>query len=125
MRKPNMNIATIRSGLNTNSLPDSTTLTVDVRTVPGIDHVYLCHSIQTLIGDMGKVRKIVDTPPLYSEPDEWAQSAYNVATPFIEGKPAPKPSCFDGRRGFEKRIRGCGADRHHRPGTTGDGASDR
>lgn len=64
MRKPNMNIATIRSGLNTNSLPDSTTLTVDVRTVPGIDHVYLCHSIQTLIGDMGKVRKIVDTPPL-------------------------------------------------------------
>ena len=41
MRKPTMNIATIRSGLSTNSVLDSATLTVDLRTVPGIDHVHL------------------------------------------------------------------------------------
>ena len=105
MGKPTMNIATIHGGLNTNSVPDLAKLTVDVRTVPGIDHVHLCHSIQTLIGDLGSVRKIVDTPPLYSEPDEWIESVYDVATPFIDSKPSPKTIMFstdgaDLKRGY-------------------------
>ena len=94
MGKPTMNIATIHGGLNTNSVPDSAKLTIDVRTVPGIEHVHLCHSIQTLIGDIGKVRKIVDTPTLYSEPDEWIESVYVTATPFIDDKPSPKTIMF-------------------------------
>ena len=105
MGKPTMNIATIHGGLNTNSVPDLAKLTVDVRTVPGIDHVHLCHSIQTLIGDLGSVRKIVDTPPLYSEPDEWIESVYDAATPFIDSKPSPKTIMFstdgaDLKRGY-------------------------
>ena len=111
MGKPTMNIATIHGGLNTNSVPDLAKLTVDVRTVPGIDHVHLCHSIQTLIGDLGSVRKIVDTPPLYSEPDEWIESVYNVATPFIDSKPSPKTIMFstdgaDLKRGYMKSAGG-------------------
>ena len=94
MGKPTMNIATIHGGLNTNSVPDAAKLTIDVRTVPGIDHVHLCHSIQTLIGDVGKVRKLVDTPTLYSEPDEWIESVYGIATPFIDGRPTPKTIMF-------------------------------
>ena len=105
MGKPTMNIATIHGGLNTNSVPDSVKLTVDVRTVPGIDHVHLCHSIQNLIGDIGNVRKIVDTPTLYSEPDEWIKSVYATATPFIGGKPSLKTIMFstdgaDLKRGY-------------------------
>ena len=94
MGKPTMNIATIHGGLNTNSVPDSARLTIDVRTVPGIEHVHLCHSIQALIGDIGKVRKIVDTPTLYSEPDEWIESVYDIATPFIDGRASPKTIMF-------------------------------
>jgi succinyl-diaminopimelate desuccinylase len=109
MGKPTMNIATIHGGLNTNSVPDSVKLTVDVRTVPGIDHVHLCHSIQSLIGDVGNVRKIVDTPPLYSEPDEWIESVYAVATPYIDGPPSPKTIMFstdgaDLKRGYGGAI---------------------
>ena len=105
MGKPTMNIATIHGGLNTNSVPDSAKLTIDVRTVPGIDHVHLCHSIQSLIGDIGSVRKIVDTPTLYSEPDEWIESVYAVAAPFIDGAPSPKTIMFstdgaDLKRGY-------------------------
>ena len=105
MGKPTINIATIHGGLNTNSVPDSAKLTIDVRTVPGIDHVHLCHSIQSLIGDIGSVRKIVDTPTLYSEPDEWIESVYAVAAPFIDGKPSPKTIMFstdgaDLKRGY-------------------------
>ena len=105
MGKPTMNIATMHAGLNTNSVPDSAKLTIDVRTVPGIDHVHLCHSIQNLIGNVGSVRKIVDTPTLYSEPDEWIESVYETATPFIDGKPSPKTIMFstdgaDLKRGY-------------------------
>ncbi len=94
MGKPTMNIATVHGGLNTNSVPDSVKLTVDMRTVPGIDHVHLCHSIESLIGPLGTLRKIVETPPLYSEPDEWIESVFEVATPFIDGRPTPKTIMF-------------------------------
>ena len=94
MGKPTLNIGTIHGGLNPNSVPDSVKLTVDMRTVPGIDHVHLCHSIQSLVGDMGHVHKIVDTPALYSEPDEWIESVFEVATPFIDGRPSPKTIMF-------------------------------
>ena len=109
MGKPTMNIGTIHGGLNTNSVPDSVKLTIDVRTVPGIDHVHLCHSIQLLIGNMGQVRKIVDTPMLYSEPDEWIESVYDVATPFIDGRPSPRTIMFstdgaDLKRGYGGAI---------------------
>ena len=111
MGKPTMNIATMHAGLNTNSVPDSAKLTVDLRTVPGIDHVHLCHSIQTLIGDVGKVRKIVDVPTLYSEPDEWIESVYGIATPFIDGAPTPRTIMFstdgaDLKRGYMEKMGG-------------------
>jgi succinyl-diaminopimelate desuccinylase len=94
MGKPTMNIATLHAGLNTNSVPDSARLTVDMRTVPGIDHVHLCTSLQALVGDAASVRKIVDTPSLYSEPDEWIESVFATATPYIDGKPTPKTIMF-------------------------------
>ena len=109
MGKPTMNIATVHGGLNTNSVPDSAKLTVDMRTVPGIDHAYLCHSIEQLIGPLGTLRKIVETPPLYSEPDEWIESVFEVAAPFIDGRPTPKTIMFstdgaDLKRGYGGTI---------------------
>ncbi len=115
MGKPTMNIATIHGGLNTNSVPDSVKMTVDMRTVPGIDHVHLCHSLQHLIGDLGTLRKIVETPPLYSEPDEWIESVFEAAAPFSDTKATaadPKTIMFstdgaDLKRGYVEN--GCGA----------------
>lgn len=111
MGKPTMNIATVHGGLNTNSVPDSVKLTVDMRTVPGIDHVHLCRSIESLIGPLGTLRKIVETPPLYSEPDEWIESVFEVATPFIESKPTPQTIMFstdgaDLKRGYRESSGG-------------------
>lgn len=109
MGKPTMNIATLHAGLNTNSVPDSAKLTVDVRTVPGIDHVHLCGSIQTLIGELGSVKKIVDCPALYSEQDEWIESVFDVAAPYVGDRPTPKTIMFstdgaDLNRGYGGNI---------------------
>ena len=107
MGEPTLNIGTIRGGLNTNSVPDEARITVDTRTVPGIDHGALCESLARLLAPRGaRVRKIVDTPSLYTEPrDAWVQEVFEVCTPFLGERPKPKTITFstdgaDLKRGF-------------------------
>ena len=107
MGKPTMNVGTISGGLNTNSVPDEARITLDTRTVPGIDHVHLCESLQQLLAPRGaRVRQIVNTPPLYTEPaNEWEQQVFEACTPFLDGRPTPKTITFstdgaDLKRGF-------------------------
>jgi len=69
MGEPTMNVGTIHGGLNTNSVPDEARITVDTRTVPGIDHDHLARSLETLLAPHGaRVRKIVDCASLYTDP---------------------------------------------------------
>ena len=105
MGKPTLNVGTIRGGLNTNSVPDSATITVDMRTVPGIDHGHLCHSLATLLGPRGAtVKPIVDTPSLYTEPEaEWVQEVFEVCTPFLDARPTPKTITFSTDGAFLKQ----------------------
>jgi succinyl-diaminopimelate desuccinylase len=107
MGKPTLNIGTIHGGLNTNSVPDEARITVDTRTVPGIDHVHLCRSLAALVAPRGAhVRQIVDTPSLYTEPsNEWVQEVFAMCTPFLDARPTPKTITFstdgsDLKRGF-------------------------
>jgi len=107
MGKPTLNVGTIHGGLNTNSVPDRAKITVDTRTVPGIDHTHLCHSLESLVGPRGAhVRKIVDCAPLYTEPaNEWVQQVFETCTPLLDGRPTPKTITFstdgsDLKRGF-------------------------
>ncbi|HQY47734.1 MAG TPA: M20/M25/M40 family metallo-hydrolase, partial [Usitatibacteraceae bacterium] len=96
MGSPTLNVGTIRGGLNTNSVPDSAKITVDVRTVPGIDHGHLCHSLERLLAPReARVRTIVDTPSLYTEPEnEWVQEVFEVCSTFLDGRPDPKTITF-------------------------------
>jgi succinyl-diaminopimelate desuccinylase len=107
MGKPTLNVGTIRGGLNTNSVPDEARITIDTRTVPGIDHGHLCRSLESLLAPRGAhVRKIVDTPSLYTEPsNEWVQEVFATCTPFLDARPTPKTITFstdgsDLKRGF-------------------------
>lgn len=107
MGMPTLNVGTIHGGLNTNSVPDEARITVDTRTVPGIDHVHLCRSLEALLAPRGAhVRKIVDTPSLYTDPsNEWVQEVFEMCTPLLEARPTPRTITFstdgsDLKRGF-------------------------
>lgn len=107
MGKPTMNVGTIAGGLNTNSVPDRARITVDTRSVPGIDHGHLCKSLETLLAPRGaRVRKTVDVPALYTEPQqEWVQEIFEACTPFLGQRPEPRTITFstdgtDLKRGF-------------------------
>jgi succinyl-diaminopimelate desuccinylase len=80
---------------------------VDTRTVPGIDHVHLCRSLESLLAPRGaRVRKIVDVPALYTEPaNEWVQEVFEACTPYLGSRPEPRTITFstdgtDLKRGF-------------------------
>jgi succinyl-diaminopimelate desuccinylase len=105
--EPTLNVGTIRGGLNTNSVPDEARITVDTRTVPGVDHGHLEKSLAALLAPHGaSVRKIVDCASLYTEPqNEWIQEVFELCTPYLDGRPAPKTITFstdgaDLKRGF-------------------------
>jgi succinyl-diaminopimelate desuccinylase len=107
MGKPTLNVGTIHGGLNTNSVPDEARITLDTRTVPGIDHGHLCKSLEALLAPRGaRVRKIVDTPSLYTEPaNEWVQQVFEACAPFLDARPTPKTITFstdgaDLKRGY-------------------------
>jgi succinyl-diaminopimelate desuccinylase len=107
MGKPTMNVGTIAGGLNTNSVPDRARITLDTRTVPGIEHGHLCKSIETLLAPRGaRVRKTVDVPSLYTEPQQaWVQEVFEACTPFLGVRPEPRTITFstdgtDLKRGF-------------------------
>ena len=107
MGKPTLNVGTIHGGLNTNSVPDQARITLDTRTVPGIDHVHLCRSLEAMLAPRGaRVRKIVDTALLYTEPaNEWVQQVFEACTPLLGSRPTPKTITFstdgaDLKRGF-------------------------
>lgn len=107
MGKPTLNVGTIRGGLNTNSVPDEARITIDTRSVPGIDHAHVCTSLQSLLAPRGaRVRQIVDTPALYTEPQhEWVQHVFDACTPYLGARPEPRTIMFstdgaDLKRGF-------------------------
>lgn len=109
MGKPTMNIATFHAGLNTNSVPDEAKVTVDLRTVPGIDHVHLCRTLESLVGAQGTLRKIIETPPLYSEPDEWLERVSTTAESFTGQRIPPSTIMFstdgaDLQRGYRPAM---------------------
>jgi succinyl-diaminopimelate desuccinylase len=111
MGRPTLNVGTIRGGLNTNSVPDEARITLDTRTVPGIDHGHLCKSLATLLAPRGAtVRQIVDCAPLYTEPaDEWVQHVFEACAPFLDARPVPKTITFstdgaDLKRGYGGKI---------------------
>ena len=111
MGKPTLNVGTIAGGLNTNSVPDRARITVDTRTVPGIEHGHLCKSLETLLAPRGAhVRKTVDVPALYTEPQQaWVQEVFEMCTPYTGKRPEPRTITFstdgtDLKRGFGGTI---------------------
>lgn len=114
MGEPTLNVGTIAGGLNTNSVPDSARMTLDMRTVPGIDHGALRESLVKLMGPDANIRRIVETPPLFTEPEnEWVQRVFDMSTDYLGSRPVPRTIMFstdgaDLKRGYARKGGGSG-----------------
>jgi succinyl-diaminopimelate desuccinylase len=106
-----LNIGTVQGGLNTNSVPDSARMSLDIRTVPGIGHTKMIEAIQAHLDSTQqhvRVKRLFDAPSLYTEPsDEWVQKVFDISAPYLGARPAASTITFstDGphlRRGFQE-----------------------
>ncbi|MFP6558955.1 M20 family metallopeptidase [Paraburkholderia sp. B3] len=94
MGAPTLNVGTIHGGLNVNSVPDRTEFTIDMRTVPGIDHACLARELHGRLAPV-ELSPVIDLPPVYSEPsDNWIARVLELARPFDEMPAAPRTARY-------------------------------
>ncbi|MFD2175900.1 M20 family metallopeptidase [Rhodobacter lacus] len=68
MGPPTLNLGTIAGGLNTNSVPDLCTATLDLRSVPGVTHDDLHALVAGRLGPEINIERIIDLPAVWTEP---------------------------------------------------------
>jgi len=68
---PTVAVTSIKAGENVNSIPDTCTFTLDVRTIPGIDHTQALQELQTVLGrEVQFEPPLADMPPVGTDPEE-------------------------------------------------------
>lgn len=63
------NVGTLSGGTRINLVPDSASMTVDVRMVPGVEPARVMARLRELGGDALEIHVLDDLPPAYCEPD--------------------------------------------------------
>lgn len=90
MGPPTINVGTIHGGMNVNSVPDHAEFSIDMRTVPGMDHRCLMDRLHAHLGNV-HLSSIVDLPPVYSEPDQsWVARVTALSRRIVESSGAPR-----------------------------------
>lgn len=86
--KATRNVGMIRGGMNYNSVPDAAEFTVDVRTVPGMDHSAVEAELRAELGDAVALERFVDIPPMETSADDAFVAAVQAATEKVLGETA-------------------------------------
>jgi succinyl-diaminopimelate desuccinylase len=68
---PTMAVTSIRAGENVNSIPDTCTFTLDVRTIPGMDHAKVLAELRSVLGPSVQLDvPLADMPPVGTDPED-------------------------------------------------------
>lgn len=81
MGAPTLNVGTVRSGLNVNSVPDRAEIGIDIRTVAGMSHRDLRTRLEAYLApDLETLEPIVDLEAVWTDPeDAWIASVVAAA----------------------------------------------
>jgi len=95
MGQATLNVGTFHGGLNINSVPDQAEIGIDIRTVPTVDHKALIRSLAQHMGSEVELETLMDLEAVYTDPqDPWMQSVFNVMTPILGERPAPRAATY-------------------------------
>jgi succinyl-diaminopimelate desuccinylase len=95
MGKPTLNVGTFSGGQGVNMVPDTASVGVDVRTVPGVDHAALLKRLRKLLGKDAAMEVFSDLKPVWTAPDdEWMQRVFEICKPQMRGKPKPRTATY-------------------------------
>ena len=79
MGEPTMNVGTMTGGSGVNMVPDTATIGVDIRTVPGMDHAQMLGRLRALLGDDAQMDVFSDLLPVWTPPqNEWIERVFEI-----------------------------------------------
>jgi succinyl-diaminopimelate desuccinylase len=95
MGQATLNVGTIHGGLNINSVPDQAVISIDIRTVPTVDHRALLESLKRQLGPDVALEPYVDLGPVYTPPDNpWVESVFDVMSSVLGSRPVPRTATY-------------------------------
>jgi len=79
MGEPTMNVGTMAGGSGVNMVPDTASIGVDIRTVPGMDHAALLERLRTLLGKEAEMDVFSNLQPVWTAPqNEWIERVFEI-----------------------------------------------
>jgi succinyl-diaminopimelate desuccinylase len=95
MGAPTMNVGTMAGGSGVNMVPDTATIGVDIRTVPGMDHAALLARLCDTLGEDGEMEVFSDLPPVWTPPQqEWMQRVFEICRTHAGTRPEGKTATY-------------------------------
>jgi succinyl-diaminopimelate desuccinylase len=95
MGQATLNVGTFHGGLNINSVPDHAEISIDIRTVPTVDHEELVRLLARELGPEVQLETLMDLEAVYTDPqDPWMQSVFDVMAPMLGERPAPRVATY-------------------------------
>lgn len=94
MGSPTLNVGTIEGGNTVNAVPDSASIGVDIRTVPGMDHTQLLEELRNLLGET-ELDVFSNLPPVWTQPEnEWVHRVFEICRPYVGAAPEPRTAPY-------------------------------
>ena len=95
MGEPTMNVGTMAGGSGVNMVPDTATMGVDIRTVPGMDHGGLLERLKRTLGDDAEMQVFSNLPPVWTPPQsEWIERVFDICQAELGTRPQAKTATY-------------------------------
>jgi len=93
--KPTINVGMVYGGLNVNSVPDKTEVSIDIRTTPQQDHVTIKSHLESYLGEEVEIEPIVDVGGVLTNPnDEWMLEVFDIMSAILGVRPEVKTASY-------------------------------
>ena len=90
-----LNVGTIAGGVNINSVPDQTTIGIDIRTIPGLANKEVFDNLQLHLGEEVELERIVDVDSVVTDShDPWIQEVWDIGESFLNQRPIPRGAVY-------------------------------
>jgi succinyl-diaminopimelate desuccinylase len=85
---PTLNVGLINGGMNINSVPDTATIGLDLRTLPEQKHRGVLERLSQYLGDDVRLAPALDLEGVWTDPDDpWIREVFDVTAPVLGARP--------------------------------------
>jgi succinyl-diaminopimelate desuccinylase len=95
MGRPTMNVGTFSGGSGVNMVPDTASIGVDIRTVPGMSHDSLLDRLRETLGPDAQLEVFSNLQPVWTAPQtEWIGRVFEICRSQLGKRPEPRTATY-------------------------------